>query len=213
MTFKELQDAVAADVQDTSAVIVAKIPAAINEAVQQIAEEVILPSLKCVGTVTTSTSLAYVNIKSTIPLFSGKLRYVGTSDGRIKILDGGIEELLVAHPDMTEVGDIDCVAHEGDILWYAKIPSVAKTLTLLYQAVPATLVNDGDIPTDLPLYLHHGLIVNKTKAVLYDSIEDGIETPKTNTSAALALYSTFFIQLGTWVSRRRSNVGNSVWNV
>jgi hypothetical protein len=212
MTFLELQDAVALKLQDASPEIVASIPDKINESIQEIAEEVELPSLKLLGSVSTVVSQAWVNIKTSITLFSGKLSYVGTSSGSVGIYKWGLEELVSNYPTMTEAGDVEYCTLEGDILWYAKIPTTATALTVVYRAVPATLVNDGNIPTDIPYYLHNGLIVNKTCAKLFDLIEDGLETQKVNTQACIALYDKAVISLRAWASRRRINVGGSFWS-
>jgi hypothetical protein len=211
MTFLELQDAVALKLQDASPEIVATIKDKINESIQEIAEEVNLPSLKLLGSVSTVVSQAWVNIKTSIPLFSGKLSYVGTSSGSIGIYEGGLEELVFNYPVMTDTGDVEYCTLEGDILWYAYIPATATTLTVVYRAIPATLVNDGNVPVDIPLYLHNGLIVNKTCAKLFDLIEDGIETPKVNTQACLALYESSLASLRAWLSRRRINKSGSFW--
>jgi hypothetical protein len=213
MTFLEIQDAVALKVQDASPELVANTKDYINEAIQQIADEVNLPSLKSLGTVLTVLSQAWVNIKSTITLFSGKLLYVGTSSGGIDIVNGGLEYLAQEYPDLTLTGDIEACTLEGDILWYAPIPSVATSLTIVYQALPATLVSDGNIPSDIPSLLHRDLIVNKTALVFYDHIEDGIEGLKVNKNSAEVDYERALNKLRAWIMRRRVNLTKGVWDV
>ncbi len=213
MTYEELNDATAVKVKDTSPKFVAMIPDAINEAVQQIADAVTPPSLKAMGTVYTVVSQEWVNVKTTLTDFSGKLLYAGTSSGKIGFYDGGLEALLAEYYSLDADGDVEAVALEGDILWYYKTPLVATSLTLVYCKVPPLLVSPGDIPVCLPSMLHRDLIVNKTAAIIYDHIEEGLEGEKVNTKACLELYAAAEARLNAWFAKRRSNVSRSVWSV
>lgn len=213
MTYAELQAAVADKIQDTSAAYIASIPTRINEAYALICENANLPSLKAIGVVSASLLVNYVNIKTTLTSFSGKLRYVGTSEGRIPILDGGLDALIDEYPDFTVTGEIEKCAIEGDILWYMNIPTAATSLTLMYYKVPDDMVEDSDTPIELPSYLHRGLIVNKTAELIFSDIEDGIDGPKINTLMCERDFTAFNNQLLAWVSKRRGCVGGSVWDV
>jgi len=212
MTYKELQDAVADKVKDTSSFITAMIPNVINEAIQQIVDEVPMPSLKRVGTVSTVVSQEWVNIKSTIPSFSGRVLYVGTSNGQIPIADGGLEQLLSSYTTLIATGDVEVVAIEGDVLWYYKTPAAATSITLVYYASPTVLISDGDVPSDLPEMLHRDLIVNKASAIIFDHIEEGIEGNKVGMASCLAQYKTAEMQLRSWLYKRRSSVTRSCWD-
>lgn len=209
MNFSELQREVAAMVMDQAANTLLAIPDTINEAVQQIAESVLLPSLKTLFTVTTSTSACYVSMPSG---FSGKLRYVGDSDGEYTILDGGLEELLRKHPDTTESGDIEHLASEGTVLYYLPIPSTAVSLTRIGYNVPATLTNDTDTPSDIPEYTHREAICFLAASILYASIEDGLEQDKVNTKMFAGLAENGINKIRAWSYRRRTGVGTSCWS-
>ena len=209
MNFSELQREVKALVMDQSASILITIPDVINEAVQQVAEEIILPSLKTLFTVTTSTSVFYVNFPSG---FSGRLRYIGDTEGAMSLLDGGLEQLVIKHPDVTVVGDIEDLAQEGNILYYLPIPSTAKSLTCIGYNNPATLVNDTDTPSDIPEMIHRETICFKAASILYAAIEDGVEGEKVNTVLFNGLAEKGMAKLSAWAHRRRSNVGTSVWS-
>lgn len=213
MTYKELQDAVADKVKDTSASIVAMIPDVINEAVQQITDEVPMPSLKLVGTVSTVVSQEWVNITSTITSFSGRILYAGTTDGELTVMDGGLEELYAKYYDLDEDGDLEAVALEGNILWYYKTPATATSITLVYYAYPTTMIADGDTPSDLPSLLHRDLIVNKAASIIFDQIEEGVEGEKVATASCLSQYNAAVLRLRGWLNRRRPNVGRSYWSV
>ncbi len=209
MNFSELQREVGAMVLDQSANTLLAIPDAVNEAVQQIAESVILPSLKTLFTVTTSTSVFYVSMPSG---FSGKLRYVGDSGGEYTVLDGGLEELIRKHPDTTESGDIEHLACEGSTLYYLPIPSTAVSLTCIGYNVPATLTNDTDTPSDIPEYMHREAICFLAASLLYSYIEDGIEQEKVNTLMFAGLAEKGINKIRAWSYRRRSGVGTSCWS-
>jgi hypothetical protein len=210
MNFQELQRELKDVIQDSSATIVASIPDYINEAVQQIAEDVNLPTLKKVFSLTTSTSLYYVNTAST---FSGRLKYVGDSTQEYSVIDGGLEALLGLHPDVTESGDIDFIALEGNVLYYLPIPATAVALTCIGYNFPATLVNDTDTPSDIPSFYHREIIVNKAAAIAYSVIESGAsEKDKTNYMLFNSMYEAGLNRLRGWASRRRSNIVTSYWS-
>jgi len=213
MTYKELQDAVADKVKDTSSFIVEMIPNVINEAVQQIVDAVPMPSLKLVGTVSTVVSQEWVNIKSSISSFSGRLLYAGTSTGQLCILDGGVTEMLERYNDLDVDGDLEAVALEGDVLWYYKTPTSATSITIIYYATPTEMIADGDTPSDIPEMLHRDLIVNKAAAIIFDHIEEGIEGEKVGMLSCLNQYREAELRLRAWLSKRRSNVGRSCWSV
>lgn len=209
MNYSELQREIKTVVSDASPTILVSIPDMINEAIQLIAEEAYLPSLKTMFTVTTNTSVAYTTVPTA---FSGKLTYVGTSDGEITRYNN-LEELIREFPTLDEVGDIEGVTLEGTVLWYQKIPSAATTLTCIGYNSPVTLSNDTDTPDCIPEYLHRGLIVNKTAMLCYNIIEDGMEAEKVNTRLFEGLYQKHVIKLGEWVSKRRINKVVNAWTI
>jgi len=211
MTYAELQREVKGVVKDTSANILVSIPDFVNEAVQWAAEEANIPSLKALFTVTTSTSTYYVSMPSN---FSGRLSYVGDTSGQYTIVDGGLEDLIAKKLDVTLVGDIEYIAHEGNTLYYLPIPATAVTLTCIGYNVPATLTEDNDTPSDIPELLHRRLLVNKAAELAYSVIEAGeTDENKINTKLFMGLAQGGLDSLRAWVVRRRSNVGTSCWRV
>lgn len=209
MNYEELQREVKSIIMDQSPSILLSVPDYINEAIQQIADEIDLPTLKTIFSLITSDTTYYTNIPAT---FSGRLRYVGDGDVEYKPLDGGIEELLRLHPDITETGDIEDIALEGNILYHLPIPTTVKTFYCVGFNKPSTLVNNTDTPTDIPDFLHREVICNKAVALAYNVIEDGIENEKVNTAVFEALSKRGEDKLRTWVTRRRSPVGRSCWS-
>jgi hypothetical protein len=210
VNFGELKQVVVDTVQENSDTLTASVGNRINSALLEITEEHDLPSLKKVFTVTTVVSQAYCTFPAT---FSGRLAYIGTTDGELTILEGGITSLIQLYPSLTETGTISELAIEYPVLWYQKIPAVATVLTCVGYSLPSTLLIDSDTPTDLPVHLHEDLIVNKVLINYYNKIEDGIEGEKVNTENYERRFARAKLQLLNWISRRRITVGRSSWNV
>jgi hypothetical protein len=211
MIFTELQREVKGIILDSSPAVIASIPDFINEAVQDIAEEVSLPSLKAVFPLVTLTTTWYINTPAG---FNGVLRYVGDGKREYRIIDGGLEALIRKHPDVTEVGDIMDICLEGNVFYYLPIPSVAVTLVCIGYNFPATLVNDTDSPDDIPSLYHRESIVNKAAAKAYAVIETGAdEGSKTNFTLFSGLAQAGVNKISAWASRRRTNIVTSCWSV
>jgi hypothetical protein len=210
MNFGELQREVKTIVQDASAEILVSIPDFINEAYLQICEEVKPPSLKVIFSVSLSTSVAWINMPT---VFSGKLTYVGNSDGKIDVLDN-LEDLVELYPSMTETGDVECVFLQGNVLWYQKIPTVATSLICIGYNSPVVLLNETDEPSEIPTQLQRGLLVNKAAGLAYNIIEDvSIDKDKVNTRLFASLYEIERMKMLNWVSSRRSNITTSCMSV
>lgn len=210
MNFFELRREVKEIVKDASPAITLSIPDFINEAIQQIAEEVKFPELKQVTAITTSVSTYWVNMPTG---FSSRLMYAGNSDGKYVIL-GTLEELVELYPTLAEVGSIQHTVLEGNILYYHPIPAEATIITCIGYFKPASLVNDTDTPSFIPDFLHRESIVNKASALAYNIIEDESDdnTGKLNTKLFTGFAGNGIIKIKEWVSRRRPVTSSSVWS-
>ena len=211
MTYQELTDEVTAAVKEASASRISMIPDIINESLGIIAGEITLPSLR---TVTSVTSVLLQNWTVIGGTFDGQLRYVGTSDGPVIVLDGGVEALLEKFPALDEVGNIHFCALEGNILYYQGIPTVETAMTIVIYNNPTLLVGAVDVPSFLPLPLHRGLIVNKSAQIMYERMEDGMMAEEERISASMrcqAHYEDAKDQLNVWLAKRRGHVGRSNW--
>lgn len=206
MNFQELKNAVWERWQDKSKTLEAMLPAVVNEAVQIAAEEADIPSLRIFGTVTTSLIHPY----QTMPTgFSGKLRFIGHTYGKISIV--ALEELLSDYPLLDEIGDVHIIAVSGSILYYQGTPTVAAVLPILYFQNPPTLTTDIGIPDCIPEFLHREVIVTKAAAIGFDLIEDGTEGSKPNTSACLGEYAIGLNKLREYIGKRKTHMTRSVW--
>lgn len=210
MNFAELKRELAGIVLDQSPAIIVSFPDYINEAVQQIAEEIRFPELKQVISVATSTSVYYTNLPST---FSGKLTYAGNSDGEYTVLEGGVEELLRLYPTLTEVGDVQYIVCEGGLLMYQPIPATSVNIICVGYRVPDLLEADTDTPSFIPDFLHRESIVNKAASLAYLSIEDGAEGERVNFGIFNALAEVGINKIRAYVSRRRAINQTKSWSV
>lgn len=210
MNLGEIVTEVRTNLKDQRADVLASIQDYINEAYQWACAETSLPVLKQIFVVDTVASQAYANMPS---VFDGRLMYCGTADGPVNILDGGILEMLERHPDLTIEGDVVDVAVEGSVLWYAEIPAVVTSLTCLGYNTPATLTNNTDTPSALPVYLHREILVNKACAIGYGVIEDGLEGQRPNTAFYEARALNGLAMLQAWVEKRKGHLRRGVWSV
>jgi hypothetical protein len=209
VNLSEIRTSITDTVQEKSETLIDSVDIRINAALLEVAEEHDLSSLKRTFVATTVIGQAFCNFPAG---FSGRLSYAGTADGQLKQFNGGIDEMILTYPTLAETGDLESIASEYPVLWYQKIPAVATLITCIGYALPSPLLLEDDIPTDIPAHLHEGLLVNKVLINYYNKIEDGVEGVKVNTNNYIMLYSIAHNLLLNWISRRRSNVGRSVWD-
>jgi len=206
MNFSELQDEVSIKLQDASTDVTDRIGAWINEIVSVSIEEADVPGFKSFTSVDTVLSQAYLNLPSEC---SGKVLYVGNGDSGFDIKT--LDDLLQDYPDMAEVGDVEAVAVEGNLLYYQKIPAPVETLVLLFKRNTIDMVNPTDTPDTIPAYLHRDVIVCGAAMLGFDIIEDGIEEEKVNTRAQSMQYRKGMTRLSEFGARRRKHMSRSVW--
>jgi hypothetical protein len=214
MNLKEIRDEVKLLVQDSS-FSDNEVTAWINTVLGEVCGRCLLPSLKRVGTVSTSTSDAYVSIGSLTGGFSGRLVRVIRSPGVEVEIVPSLELLFDEYGDLSGAGDVEKCCIEGNVLWYAKIPEEASSLTLLYFCAPFELVTDDDIPSELPDFLHRHILVNGAAAIGYDLIEGGEvdENVRVNTRVYSGQRDAGVTKLQEWLGRNKKHFISSVWRV
>jgi hypothetical protein len=185
----------------------------INEALMMVAGRVSLPSLKRIGTATTNPAASFVSFANIAGGFSGRLIRVFQADGTDLAIAPSLELLMEEYGILTTAGDIEACCLEGNTLWYAYVPAVAETLTLLYFQNPRTLADDTDEPVDLPEFSHRSLLVNGTCFLIYDLIERGVEGAKVNTREHEGHLEGGIIALQNWLGRNKKHQISSVWSV
>ena len=153
----------------------------INTTYQEVVAACLVPDLKGIDTVTTSTTEAFVALTGVAGGFSGVLSRIYSSTGQSITIYPKLETLMDLTGTLSESGDIEAVALEGSILWYSPIPSVAETLTLIYYKNPEVMVENSDSPTSIPEFLHRQILVNGAASLMFDTFEDGLDGVKVNT--------------------------------
>lgn len=184
----------------------------INQALVDVAGQVFLSSLKRVTTVTTSLTNSYVSLAALTGGFGGRLVKVINADGTSLGVVASLEVLMESYGALTDAGAVETVCLEGSVLWYAYLPAVAETLTVLYYCNPTALSADSDTPTDLPDFCHRQLLVNGACALAFSVFEDGIDGDKVNTMSHLSIQENGFKKLREWLGRNRVHCISSIWS-
>lgn len=211
MTLSEIEEEVKDCIHDVDSGIEldASLTGIINDALEEISESTEMVTLRKMNVIQIDTTAPYSIMPSD---FSGRLVYVGNSDGPITVLKGGLKELIDLYPALDETGEtIQYVAIENKLMYYQPIPSAAVSLTVLYYGSPPKLISKDGVPDWLPEYLHRGLVVNKAVELKFRKIEEGIEGEMVNTAKYRGYFEEAKLMLEIWLSRRRSPVGTSVW--
>ena len=191
----------------------------INSCLVYTAGVVSLPTLKRVGAVSTVLEQAYVNISESLT-FSGHLKKVLKAEGQDPVVYPDLERLLDDYV-LDQDGDVEAVALEGNILWYARTPEEAESLTLLYYTSPSRLIKNSDVPTDLPEHCHRKLMVHGTLWMLFDEIENASELEGQKIKTQEHFWHSFDEKnpvgginlLRNWLARIRPHHISSVWNI
>jgi hypothetical protein len=78
-------------------------------------------------------------------------------------------------------GSVYVCCVNGKRLLYRDIPAAAETLTVHYYKAPDVLVDDDDIPVDIPEHLRRKLIVSHVLMGIYSEIELHVNGRRINT--------------------------------
>ena len=211
MRFSVLQDEVYIGLKDASSEVLDRIPSMINQARNEISAEVELPALRVLSSLSTVVSQAWVALPAGN---AQRLLFVGTSSGRISIVEGGLINLLSVYPMLDSVGDVEYVALEGSVLYYQGIPATATPLVVYYTTFPTPMSTEADQPTELPEPLQRGLILHKTLELFYDELEEGMEDGlKPNKAVHELEYKKYKTRLEEWAAKRRNHTITSCWSV
>lgn len=209
MNYEELQQEVLLKLKDESSEILVRIPDLVNDAIGLICEDVDLPALKTLGSITTALGVAYTAMPSNS---TGRLLYAGTSEGQLMIYKEGLEGLLSYYVTLDNEGDLEAICLEGNVVYYQNIPAEETAITVLYLRDPTLLVSNVDIPTYIPLVAHRETIVPKTCELAYGIIESKMGD-KPNTDRYSAEYEMGKAKLLAWVSKRVGPREKTIWDV
>lgn len=190
----------------------------INYTLSHVAGMVNLPTLKGVDVIRTVAGQAWISLSSLTGKFSGKLRKVKTEENTFPQLVPTLELLMEQYPVFDEEGDIEAITLEGYNLWFQKVPSESKLLTVVYYRNPTPLTSDDQEPEDIPDVCQRRLLVNGTAYMIFHEKEDGMEDgKKVNTEANYLIAfgdrnnDSGLNTLRRWIALNRSNAISSLW--
>jgi len=138
-----------------------------------------LPELFTIGTVTTSTTAAFVAMPTN---FHRDLQLVVSPTGSEIDIAHSFIEFAETYPLLNKAGRISESIEHGRKLYYQGIPTSAETLTLHYYRKPVDMSLDADVPDGIPSHLHISLLVNFAAWKAWEHIEDGLEGETPNTT-------------------------------
>ena len=144
-----------------------------------------LPELLTIGTVTTDTDVAYVNMPTN---FQRRLQFVASASGTEISIEENFIDFTAIYPLLDKAGIITSVIEKGGKFYYQGIPSVAEDVTLHYYRKPTDMSNNTDEPDGIPSQLQKELLVNHTCWKIFELIEDGLEGPGVNTQRYMELF-------------------------
>lgn len=209
MNLEDIRNEVISVVSDSS-FSTEYITAIVNETLQKVCGRVIIPGLKMLTTATLDIGVSSVSLSSD---FGGRVVRVLNSSGEVVEVLTSLELMMDRFGAMEEVGELEAVCQEGNVLWFAERVSAPETVTILYLKRPGELVAGSDIPSELPDFLHRDLLVYGTAVVLFNQIEDGLDGAKTNTQVYMGLFEQGISRLCDWIGRNKRHYISSVWSV
>lgn len=178
MNLQQIRKGVQEIIQDES-FSAEEITSVINDLYRWFMMETLNPGLKTVVPVQTIPGQNYIDLS---------YRNENISMVKKALYDGNpledyssLESLLFSF-DMTKEGRLCAYTVEGLTIWYVYMPPKPETVLLLCYKHPETLYRDKDIPVHIPDHLHTQTLVFGSAYMLYTSIEQDTELPKTNTS-------------------------------
>jgi hypothetical protein len=177
----------------------------INDVYKQVVASCLVPELKGIDTVVTSTTASYTSLTGVDGGFSGVLSRVYNSSNEGITIYSKLEELMDLGDFFTSTGSTEAVALEGNILWYFPVPVTAEVLTLVYYKNPVVIVDDTDSPSSIPDFLHRQILVNGVSAVLFDIFEDGIDGVKVNTMSRERAKLDGVVRFREWLGKTRKH--------
>ena len=184
----------------------------INEGLQMLAAEKLLPPLDSRATVNTVTSGNVANLPSDY----GQGIYYADDDGRpLKVYELWTD-MAREYTDLTITGDAKGVAVKDATLMYLPIPTAITPLTIYYYRTPTTLIAGAEPDGFNRQTRPYGEAALKYYAAfrIFDIIEDGIEGAKVNTNRWEGRYLEMVSKLKAIINRgvaRPTQAKNAIW--
>lgn len=183
----------------------------LNKAVDMCALEVDIPEFKRVTTIKTIQGQAYAYLDTQIDHFGGRVRRVKCDGVDLKICSS-LDELLDKYEDLETEGDVECVALEGRVLWYAKLPEDVTNLLVLYfkNPEPLTVKTNEELPW-IPDACELKVIVHGAASLIWNELEEE-DSGQPMMNRYRNSYYEGIAEFKTWISKNRLNLTYSHWS-
>jgi len=183
----------------------------LNKALDMCALDVDIPEFKRVATIETVVGKAYAYLNEQIPQFGGRVRRVKNAGVDLKIYSS-LDELLDNYEDLAATGDVEVVALEGRVLWYAKVPETATSLLILYFENPEPFKQKvtEELPW-LPNACQLKVICHGAASLIWNELEEE-DSGQPMTARYLASYKEGILEYKQWITRNRQNLTYSHWS-
>lgn len=211
MTYDEIQDEIILLVDSGTPAIDALVPDLVNDAVFTIANEpgIILPSLKAIVSVNTDDTDGFVSL----PVgYDSKVLYASVGGIEVNTYST-LEDLLMAGYDFQTEGDVEAIAIEGNVIWYANTPSTVTAMSMLLYSNPTPLEETTDVPDCIPVHLHRATIIPWVAMQMFNMMEQADDGNKTNFLVQQEFYMSGLRKLREYLAGRRRGMSRSVWNI
>ena len=159
----------------------------INQGLNAVAGQVLLPGLRTSVEILTTVGTNKTAFAAGFHRDLSRWAHSVTHNRRIKVY-GSVPQLFKWFSTIDLAGSVVGVAREGSYLYYQRIPAAAETLMINYFTFPTQLSADDDEPDCLPAHLHSELLVNYACSQIFRRMEDGIEGEAANTQRHKTFY-------------------------
>jgi hypothetical protein len=215
MNFQQLKNAVGELIQDAS--LEPSYGNLINDAYYKAVDICDLP-LRQFASVTTVLDAGYTTVSLATRISTRLIKAKIAETGDSLLTYPTLDQFWDDFPDLTVVGSLSAVCLEDTVLWYAKIPEAATTISLLVKTYPELLEEASDIPVAIPAHLHRQILVHGAAWLLYEILEQN-EDQKVNSAS---MYNMSFNRknpdsginmLFNHIAKTRYHHAGSYWNV
>jgi len=204
-TLNELNSRVRLIIQDDSPDILAAINSYINEGIEVVAANVLLPLLEESAEIDTLATATEIDIPSSWN-YDRNLYYAESLTNE-KELEVYSSEALFAreYPKFraeAREGPIEAVTeHASKLVYY---PIAAETLLCKYYKKPTLLVEGTDTPSYIPSHLQYRLLVSYVAGEIFSMIEDGVDGAQVNTQFHMSRFQKALEDLDEYFRAGRS---------
>lgn len=183
----------------------------LNRALAMCSYDVDIPEFKRVATIQTITGQAYTYLSDQITNFGGRVRRVKNDGVDLKVYSS-LDQLLDDYADLEVAGDVEAVAMEGRILWYAKIPEIATNLLILYFKLPEPLVSkvNEELPW-MPETVQLKALCQGAASLIWNDLEEEDSGQPMYNRYRNGYYEGIY-EFKVWIAKNKKHLTYSHWS-